>query len=140
MTPGILERLWPFLMWILICFLVGVLAKRKNRSPWIWGALGFPFTLLTLIILAAVPSLCPRCKRPLKDKEARDKRCPFCDTSSVSAYPSSTMVRNEQVVSQGAMLVSDPAESLRKLKGLFEGGFISQPEYQQKKQEILRRL
>ncbi len=56
----------------------GFLALRKNRSCWLWalvGAITFP---IGAVALACVSFLCPKCRRPLANKEWKDQRCPNC--------------------------------------------------------------
>ena len=32
------------------------IARRKGRSPWMWAVLGFLFSVITLIVIAVLPS------------------------------------------------------------------------------------
>ena len=47
----------PELILIELAFAVacGLIARRKGRSPWGWGALGFLFNIITLVILIVLP-------------------------------------------------------------------------------------
>jgi len=57
---------------------LALMAKRKNRDPWAWGFIGAFFCLPTLVILAFMSYLCPKCKNPISDDEWRQKECPRC--------------------------------------------------------------
>lgn len=54
------------------------LAKRKNRSPWLWGIVGSITFLFSGIALACVSILCPRCREPLTNKEWNERSCQNC--------------------------------------------------------------
>lgn len=57
---------------------IAVLAKRKNRTAWLWGLCGSITFLFAGIALACVSILCPRCKEPLTNKQWHEKSCPNC--------------------------------------------------------------
>jgi hypothetical protein len=44
------------LVWeiVLVCVCVYI-ARSKGRGPWLWGILGFFFSLITLIVLLIIP-------------------------------------------------------------------------------------
>jgi hypothetical protein len=35
------------------------IAIGKGRNPWLWGALGFVFPLITLVVILVLPSTTP---------------------------------------------------------------------------------
>lgn len=45
-----------FIIWILIISWSAAIARRKGRSPFIWGLLAFFFSIITLIVIALMPS------------------------------------------------------------------------------------
>ena len=53
--------------------ILGVISNRKNRNPLAWGFFGGLFFPCSLIYLAFVPRLCPKCK-----SDCTGKRCPNC--------------------------------------------------------------
>ena len=56
----------------------GLFAARKNRNAWAWALFGGLFCLPTLLILAFVPFLCPKCQQSLSKDEWKRRRCPHC--------------------------------------------------------------
>ena len=64
--------------------ILSLLADRKNRNPLAWGLIGGLFFPCSLIYLACLPRLCPKCK-----DECKGRTCPNCDTvtASVMNYP-----------------------------------------------------
>jgi len=56
-------------------------ARRKNREVLVWGLLGL-HNPLALILLAFVRFLCPKCRNPLTNAEARTGKCPHCTSDS----------------------------------------------------------
>jgi rubrerythrin len=64
---------------------LGLLAKRKNRNPWLWGAIGGACALLAPLLLL-VPLLvvgflrykCPKCGASISNDQARSSQCPAC--------------------------------------------------------------
>jgi len=54
------------LFWFLSAFLIGLfcmgLAEAKNRSPWLWLALGWTCGWIALIALAGMPTHTPSSK------------------------------------------------------------------------------
>ena len=62
----------------LSALVLGWLATRKNRDGWTWGLIGGFFCLPCLIALACLPYLCPKCKRPLTNREWERRECPTC--------------------------------------------------------------
>mgnify|MGYP001587554053 CR=1 FL=1 len=57
---------------------IGLLALRKHRNPWLWGIFGAFTFLIAGIALACVNILCPKCKEPLTNKQWTTKTCPNC--------------------------------------------------------------
>ena len=45
-----------FIIWILIISWTAAIARRKGRSPFLWGLLAFFFSLIALIVVALMPS------------------------------------------------------------------------------------
>jgi hypothetical protein len=54
--------------------ILSILADRKHRNPLVWGLIGALCFPCSLIYLAFLPRLCPKCKI-----ECKDKTCPDCD-------------------------------------------------------------
>jgi predicted PurR-regulated permease PerM len=44
------------IIWILIISWTAAIARRKGRSPFLWGLLAFFFSLIPLIVIALMPS------------------------------------------------------------------------------------
>ena len=42
------------------------IARRKGRSPWMWAVLGFLFSVITLIVIAVLPSNKPTAESSLQ--------------------------------------------------------------------------
>jgi len=63
---------------ILVAMLCSYVAGQKNRSKENWFLLGFFFSLLALIALAAIPSLSK--EQALEQQQLSEgmKECPFC--------------------------------------------------------------
>lgn len=61
----------------LAALLLGYFAKRKNRSL-SWAFIGPLFCLPSLIAIAFMSYLCPRCRGPMSNAEWERKRCPRC--------------------------------------------------------------
>lgn len=55
--------------------ILSIVADCKNRNPLAWGVIGGLFFPCSLIYLACLPRLCPRCKN-----ECKGRTCPNCDT------------------------------------------------------------
>jgi hypothetical protein len=68
----------------LAILMLSIVADRKNRNPLIWGLIGGLFFPCSLIYLAFLPRLCPKCK-----EECDGRTCPNCDTTRerVERYP-----------------------------------------------------
>jgi len=65
-------------------------AARKNRNPFLWGALGFFFPL-TILIVACLSFVCPVCRKTLTNMQWSARACPDCgDIQS----PEAAMERN----------------------------------------------
>ena len=75
MDAATLGKLFAALIWGLV---VGLLAKRKNRSPWGWGVAGALSWIIALLVLAFMPYKCPKCKQSITNDQGRDKNCPTC--------------------------------------------------------------
>ncbi len=76
-------RLFVFLirlsLALLFAFLTGWCAGRKNRSRRGWAIAGFFLGPLSLLALAFCSFLCPKCKKPIKNREAKRGACPHCE-------------------------------------------------------------
>lgn len=82
--------------------LVGVLANRRRRNPWIWGVIGFFLPFLPLLILFVLPygkchacgQTAPRKKGLVKDV-ADESICPKCGQAinKLEAAPASSNIR-----------------------------------------------
>ena len=57
-TSSVSPIVWviSFIVWILIISWTAAIARRKGRSPFIWGLLAFFFSIITLIVIALMPS------------------------------------------------------------------------------------
>ena len=44
------------IIWILIISWTAAIARRKGRSPFLWGVLAFFFSFIALILVALMPS------------------------------------------------------------------------------------
>ena len=44
------------IIWILIISWTAAIARRKGRSPFLWGVLAFFFSFIALILIALMPS------------------------------------------------------------------------------------
>ncbi len=71
----IIGRLGAMLFWALI---VGFLAKRKNRNPFLWRILGALSWLIALIILAFLSFVCKNCGEKVSKEVAKTGSCPNC--------------------------------------------------------------
>jgi hypothetical protein len=65
-----------------------LLARRKNRNTWFWGAMGVvagalaPLLLvIPLIRLSFAKYRCAKCGNDLTNQQARSKECPACAAS-----------------------------------------------------------
>jgi hypothetical protein len=58
----------------LAILVLSMVAYRKNRNPLAWGLLGGLFFSGSLVYLALLPRLCPKCKG-----ECQGRTCPNCD-------------------------------------------------------------
>ena len=76
MEPAlIIGRLGAMLFWDLI---VGFLAKRKNRNPFLWGIAGTLSWLIALVILAFLSFICKNCDAKVSKEDAKSGSCPNC--------------------------------------------------------------
>jgi hypothetical protein len=58
----------------LALLILSIVADRKHRKPLVWGLIGGLFFLCSLLYLALLPGLCPKCKG-----ECQGRTCPNCD-------------------------------------------------------------
>lgn len=70
-----------FIYYALAALVLGSFARRKNRSL-AWAFIGPLFCFPSLIALAFMSFLCPRCRGPLTNEEWQQKRCPRCDAGA----------------------------------------------------------
>jgi hypothetical protein len=75
----------------LAILILSIGADRKNRNPLVWGLIGGLFFPCSLIYLAFLPRLCPKCKG-----ECKGRTCPNCDTvlEGVVHYPATRPLLN----------------------------------------------
>jgi hypothetical protein len=59
----------------LAILMLSIVADGKNRNPLAWGLVGGLFFPCSLIYLAFLPGLCPKCRGACKGRT-----CPNCDT------------------------------------------------------------
>jgi len=59
----------------LAILMLSIVADGKNRNPLAWGLVGGLFFPGSLIYLAFLPGLCPKCRG-----ECKGRTCPNCDT------------------------------------------------------------
>ena len=77
-------------MWIFVGLLISValtaicaaVASAKGRNPYLWGILGFFFGLITLIVVAACPSVRPRQLDIGTNGAEGVRHCPQCDAEN----------------------------------------------------------
>lgn len=64
--------------------ILSIVADRKDRNPLVWGLVGGLLFPCSLIYLAFLPRLCPKCK-----SECMGMTCPNCDAmvERVVHYP-----------------------------------------------------
>lgn len=72
-----------------------LLAKRKNRSAWLWGAVGglcgaiAPLLLLPpLLVLGFLNYKCPKCGAVVSNDQARPNQCPACISQAATTAAS----------------------------------------------------
>lgn len=63
---------------IICAVIAGLLAKRKNRNPWVWGFVGALSLLGALLVLAFMPYKCPKCDQSLTNDQGKKNICPNC--------------------------------------------------------------
>jgi len=78
MSHNTIDALAYVIGYALSALVLGWLATRKNRDRWGWALLGGFFCLPSVITLALLPYLCPKCKRPLTNDEWEREDCPTC--------------------------------------------------------------
>lgn len=64
---------------------IGLLAKRKGHSPWLWGAIGgasaavIPLLIVVpLLVVGFFKYKCPECGSSLSNADAKSGVCPAC--------------------------------------------------------------
>ena len=77
MVAGIAELIGFIIWYALAALILGYFAKRKNRSI-AWAIIGPFFCVPSLIAMAFMSYLCPRCRGPLTNDEWKQRRCPRC--------------------------------------------------------------
>lgn len=60
------------LIWVALIVICVFVARGKGRNPWLWGILGFLFSFITLIVIAALPGRIA----------ASVRHCPQCDAEN----------------------------------------------------------
>jgi hypothetical protein len=55
-TATLIGWVLGFIIWILVIAWSAAIARRKGRSPFIWGLLAFFFSFIALIVVALMPS------------------------------------------------------------------------------------
>jgi hypothetical protein len=73
------DLLIVLLFYLIFAASVGSLAAMKNRDRWKWGLIGGLFFLPSVLILAFLSPLCPRCHRPLSSEEHGRRSCASCE-------------------------------------------------------------
>jgi hypothetical protein len=75
----------------LAILILSIVADRKNRNPLVWGLIGGLLFPCSLIYLAFLPRLCPKCQ-----DECKGRTCPNCDTvlEGVVHYPATRPLLN----------------------------------------------
>ena len=58
----------------LAILILSVVTGRKHRNPLVWGLIGGLFFPCSLLYLAFLPRLCPKCKC-----ECKGRTCPNCE-------------------------------------------------------------
>lgn len=76
--------------------LMGFAAKQKNRSPWGWGIAGALSWPIALLILALLPSVCPKCGEHLTKKQGKEKECPACGSFATTSRAPDIWLRIKQ--------------------------------------------
>ena len=76
-----LIKIIVFLFWAV---LTGLLAKRKNLNPWLWGVAGALSWFIAIIFLMFMPYKCPKCRKSITNDEGREGTCSFCDGINIS--------------------------------------------------------
>ena len=55
-TASLIGGVLGLIIWILVISWTAAIARRKGRSPFLWGVLAFFFSFLALILVALMPS------------------------------------------------------------------------------------
>jgi len=58
------------------------IANAKGRNPWLWGALGFFFTIVALIVITALPSARPSGHDVDTSEAGGVRHCPQCNAEN----------------------------------------------------------
>jgi hypothetical protein len=77
----------------LAVLILSMVANRRNRNPLAWGLIGGLFSPCSLIYLAFLPRLCPKCKA-----ERNGRTCPSRDAlpERVLHYPATCPLLNAE--------------------------------------------
>ena len=73
-----MEILLGFLLGVPFAVICVLLANSKGRNPWLWGILGFFFGIITLIVIAVLPSTRPSRPDGETSPTGGVQRCPQC--------------------------------------------------------------
>jgi hypothetical protein len=74
MHPEGIQDVLVIVTYGLAILILSTVADRKNRNPLVWGLIGGLFFPCSLIYLAFLPRLCPKCKT-----ECKGRTCPNCE-------------------------------------------------------------
>ena len=74
MHPEVFPDLFYIITYGLSIVALSIVADRENRNPLAWGLIGGLFGPCSLIYLAFLPRLCPKCKAACEGRG-----CPNCD-------------------------------------------------------------
>ena len=55
-TASLVGGVIGFIIWILVIAWSAAVARRKGRSPFLWGLLAFFFSLIALLVILLMPS------------------------------------------------------------------------------------
>ena len=71
-----------FVLSVSLAFICVAIANSKGRNPWVWGILGFLFSFVALIVIAALPSLAPPHYEVEPSIGEGVRNCPQCDAEN----------------------------------------------------------
>jgi len=80
------EDVFPIVTYAVAILILSVVADSKNRWPLGWGLFGGLFFPSSLIYLAFLPRLCPKCK-----EECKGRTCPNCEAAEHYPHPASCL-------------------------------------------------